>query len=109
MRKPAFGEQPLYWVGSAKRELLAFPEAVKDGIGTALSIAQFGGKHPRRSRGRERARAYWRLWKIKTETRIAPSMPFASVGLYMCCTVFKRSHVGAFGHQNRMWNSFHNV
>jgi phage-related protein len=26
--------------------LLAFPEAVKDGIGTALSIAQFGGKHP---------------------------------------------------------------
>jgi phage-related protein len=46
MRKPAFGEQPLYWVGSAKRDLLAFPEAVKDGIGTALSIAQFGGKHP---------------------------------------------------------------
>jgi phage-related protein len=26
--------------------LLAFPEAVKDGIGTALSVAQFGGKHP---------------------------------------------------------------
>lgn len=33
-------------VGSAKRDLLAFPEAVKDGIGTGLSIAQFGGKHP---------------------------------------------------------------
>ena len=47
MRGPARGEQPLYWVGSAKRDLLAFPEAVKDGIGTALSIAQFGGKHPR--------------------------------------------------------------
>ena len=46
MRKPAHGEQPLYWVGSTKRDLLAFPEAVKDGIGTALSIAQFGGKHP---------------------------------------------------------------
>jgi len=26
---------------------LAFPEAVKDEIGTALSIAQFGGKHPK--------------------------------------------------------------
>ena len=26
--------------------LLAFPEAVKDTIGTALSVAQFGGKHP---------------------------------------------------------------
>ena len=25
--------------------MLAFPEAVKDGIGTALSVAQFGGKH----------------------------------------------------------------
>jgi phage-related protein len=46
MRSPALGEQPLYWVGSAKRDLLAFPEAVKNGIGTALSIAQFGGKHP---------------------------------------------------------------
>ena len=46
MRSPAHGEQPLYWAGSAKRDLLAFPEAVKDRIGTALSIAQFGGKHP---------------------------------------------------------------
>ena len=46
MRSPAFGERPLYWVGSSKRDLLALPEAVKDGIGTALSIAQFGGKHP---------------------------------------------------------------
>ena len=46
MRRPAFGEQPLYWVGSAKRDLLAFPAVVKDGIGTALSVAQFGGKHP---------------------------------------------------------------
>jgi phage-related protein len=27
-------------------DLLAFPEAVKDGIGAALSAAQFGGKHP---------------------------------------------------------------
>jgi phage-related protein len=25
---------------------LAFPEPVKDHIGTALSVAQFGGKHP---------------------------------------------------------------
>jgi phage-related protein len=46
MRRPVHGERPLYWVGSAKRDLLKFPEAVKDGIGTALSIAQFGGKHP---------------------------------------------------------------
>ena len=46
MRGPARGEQPLYSVGSTKRDLLAFPEAIKDGIGTALSIDRFGGKHP---------------------------------------------------------------
>jgi phage-related protein len=46
MRLLVFGEQPWYWVGSANRDLLAFPEAVKNGIGTALSVAQFGGKHP---------------------------------------------------------------
>ena len=46
MRVPTYSEQPLYWVGSTKRDLLGFPEAVKDGIGTALSVAQFGGKHP---------------------------------------------------------------
>jgi len=45
-RRPAAGEKPLHWVGSSKRDLLAFPEAVKDHIGTALSMAQFGGKHP---------------------------------------------------------------
>ena len=46
MRSTVEGEKPLYWVGSAKRDLLAFPEAVKDGVGTAPSVAQFGGKHP---------------------------------------------------------------
>jgi phage-related protein len=40
------GERPLLWVGSSKADLLRFPEAVKDNIGTALSVAQFGGKHP---------------------------------------------------------------
>lgn len=41
------GEKPLYWVGSAKHDLMQFPDAVKDDIGVALSVAQFGGKHPR--------------------------------------------------------------
>src|SRR4051812_39812021 len=40
------GERPLFWIGTSKGDLLAFPEAVKDEIGTALSVAQFGGKHP---------------------------------------------------------------
>jgi len=46
LRKAA-GEKPLLWVGSAKSDLLEFPEAVKDEIGAALSVAQFGGKHPK--------------------------------------------------------------
>ncbi|HYN14702.1 MAG TPA: type II toxin-antitoxin system RelE/ParE family toxin [Terriglobales bacterium] len=41
------GEKPLFWIGSTKRDLLRFPEAVKDEIGIALSVAQFGGKHPK--------------------------------------------------------------
>ena len=40
------GEKPLFWIGPSKDDLLPFPEAVKDEIGTALSVAQFGGKHP---------------------------------------------------------------
>ena len=40
------GEKPLFWVGSAKRDLLNFPDQVRDEIGVALSVAQFGGKHP---------------------------------------------------------------
>jgi phage-related protein len=41
------GEKPLFWVGSSKDDLLAFPERVKDEIGLCLSVAQFGGKHPK--------------------------------------------------------------
>ena len=40
------GEKPLFWVGSAKRDLRNFPGPVKEEIGMALSVAQFGGKHP---------------------------------------------------------------
>jgi phage-related protein len=40
------GEKPLFWIRSAKSDLLDFHEAVKDEIGVALSVAQFGGKHP---------------------------------------------------------------
>ncbi len=43
----AQGEKPLFWIGSAKSDLLEFPETVKDEIGVALSVAQFGGKHPK--------------------------------------------------------------
>jgi len=40
------GEKPLDWVGSSKKDFLSFPEPVKDEMGNALGLAQFGGKHP---------------------------------------------------------------
>lgn len=40
------GEKPIFWVRSAKRDLLQFPESVRSDIGFALSVAQFGGRHP---------------------------------------------------------------
>lgn len=40
------GEKPLDWVGSSKKDFLGFPGPVKDEMGNALGLAQFGGKHP---------------------------------------------------------------
>ena len=45
-RVPAADEKPLHWVGSAKRDFLSFPAAVKDDMGNALGIAQFDGIAP---------------------------------------------------------------
>lgn len=42
---PALDEKPLVWMGSSKRDLLAFPERVVSEIGYALSWAQCGRQH----------------------------------------------------------------
>lgn len=44
--RPAAGEKPVIWVGSAKRDLLCFPAAVVREVGAALSVAQYGDAHP---------------------------------------------------------------
>jgi len=41
----AQNRKPLKWVGSAKRDLDAMPDAVKDTFGHAIDVAQAGGKH----------------------------------------------------------------
>lgn len=43
MSKPA--RKPVKWVSSAKRDLDAMPEDVKDVFGHAIDLAQAGGKH----------------------------------------------------------------
>ena len=37
--------KPLFWVGSAKESLLAFPDEVRREVGYALYLAQTGRKH----------------------------------------------------------------
>ena len=39
-------ETPVHWVGSSKKDLLAFPEPVVSAMGYAIGVAQLGGKHP---------------------------------------------------------------
>jgi phage-related protein len=39
-------EKPLHWVGSAKKDLLSFPEQVMDDVGFALGVVQYGGHPP---------------------------------------------------------------
>ncbi len=45
-RTPQSPEKPLYWAGSAKKELLVFPEEVVDDFGYALGMVQQGGVPP---------------------------------------------------------------
>ena len=40
------GEKRLFWMGDSLEALQLFPDKVKDAIGEALSVAQFGSKHP---------------------------------------------------------------
>ena len=44
--RPARNQKPLHWVGSSKRDLLAFPADVVDAIGYALGVVQHGGHPP---------------------------------------------------------------
>jgi len=45
MVSPGGAIKPVVWIGSAKADLCAFPEEVKDSVGFALYLAQQGGKH----------------------------------------------------------------
>lgn len=39
-------EKQVFWVGASKQELMRFPDAVRYAMGGAISVAQYGGKHP---------------------------------------------------------------
>ena len=44
-QRPSPLEEPVHWVASSKRDLLAMPEAVRREMGVALSVAQYGATH----------------------------------------------------------------
>lgn len=46
MTRTLLPDKPLHWVGSAKRDLLQFPEEVVDDLGYALGLVQQGGTPP---------------------------------------------------------------
>lgn len=46
MSPPGPTERPLHWVGSARRDLLDFPDAVVDEFGYLLGVVQMGGQPP---------------------------------------------------------------
>jgi phage-related protein len=39
-------EKEIRWIGSSKRDFLAFPSVVVSEMGYALGLAQLGGRHP---------------------------------------------------------------
>ncbi|HEY6346353.1 MAG TPA: type II toxin-antitoxin system RelE/ParE family toxin [Bryobacteraceae bacterium] len=43
INEPSF--KPVVWVGSSRKDLREFPDAVQDYMGYALYVAQQGGKH----------------------------------------------------------------
>src|SRR5205814_9576958 len=44
--RPPANEKPLHWIGSAKRDLLSFPERVVRAMGYDLSAVQYGKQPP---------------------------------------------------------------
>jgi len=87
----AADENPLHWVGSSKRDFLSFPATVKEDMGNALGIAQFGGTAPTAKPWKGPVRAWWRSSSRTTETRIERCTRFGSRKLYTSCTRFRRS------------------
>lgn len=46
MPTPMTEDKPLFWVGSAKKDLLAFPDGAINDFGYALGVVQQGGMPP---------------------------------------------------------------
>jgi hypothetical protein len=90
-RVPAADEKPLHWVGSAKRDFLSFPAVVKEDMGNALGIVQFGGTGPTVKPWKGLGPGVLELWSRTTETRIGPCTLSGSRRPCMFSTRFRKS------------------
>jgi hypothetical protein len=93
------GEKPFDWVGSSKRDFLTFPEAVKDAMGNALGVAQFGGKHPSAKPWKGQGPGVFEVVEDH-DGDTARSTRSASGRSCMCCTPSRRSRPAASGQRS---------
>lgn len=95
------GEKPLFWIGSSREDLLAFPETVKDEIGAALSVAQFGGKHPSAKPWRGEGPGVFEIVEDRRGDAYRAVYAVRFGNAVLSFTHSKRSRQAAFGPQRR--------
>ena len=95
--------KPIKWVSSAKRDLDAMPEDVKDVFGHAIDLAQAGGKHQdaKVMTGFGSAGVLEVVEDPQGDTHRA-STPSSSPAGSMSCTAFRRSPKAASPRRNRI-------
>jgi hypothetical protein len=93
----AADEKPLHWVGSAKRDFLEFPREMKDDMGNALGIAQFGGTAPTAKRWKGLGPGVLEVVESHEAMRIERCTP--SGFRRSCCTRSRRSRHRVFARQ----------
>ena len=95
-------EKPLHWVGSAKKDYLAFPIEVQSEMGYALGIAQLGTKHSNAKPWKGEGPGIFEIVEDhRGETyRAVYTVRFA--GAVLCCTPSRRNRRRASRHHWRM-------
>jgi phage-related protein len=104
-RKLAKGEKPLDWIGSSKRDFLRFPDPVKDEMGNALGLAQFGGKHPKAKPWKGQGPGVFEIVEVMTGTPTERCIPFGSVRWSTFCMLSRRNPRGGSGRRNPISSS----
>jgi phage-related protein len=97
------GEKPLFCIGSSKSDLLEFPEAVKDEVGVAFSVAQFGGKHPKAKPWKGEGPGVLEVVEDHRRNTYRPYTRSVAKTPFMCSMPFRRNRREASKQPKRMW------